>query len=1535
MKRKSFAAIFLIVLMLILSLTALVACGEEEHEFAETWSYDTEGHYHACKVEGHTDVDEKVEHTFNDGEITTAATEDATGVKTYTCTVCNYTKTEVIARLDHTHVFTDVVEVKAKCTTNGNIAYKHCTKCNKNFDADNKELSNVVILALGHDMDAGAITTASTCTNAGIKTFTCKRTGCDHKTTEAVEINPNAHNFGSWVAEVSATCTEVGTKAHKDCTYCGKHFDNEDVEITDLTIAALGHSYGEMIVEKSATCTENGNYAYYYCSVCKKYFDSAKEETTYNALIIPATSHNVAEWTETERTKVTGTTNCEYTITYSGTCSICSDSVTKTEKSSIHNFYFTVTTEPTCQSDGVKSEYCLDENCTYHTTAHATAAYKLPENADGHNWGETSTSGQYECSLCHATKTVVSSETEEISSVNVSQADEIKLSTASLSLDDGTKTALGDSSVSISAKTVNKEDVTTTSLTNEQKTQFTNAKAVYNFTITKSDTTTFSDFGEDNYITVKIPYTLSAGEDPDKIIVWCVKDDGTIESFEASYANGYVVFKTNHFSVYAVVEMTDAEYCEKNGCHNDDYIAKNPDKFIIVESTCTMGGCITCLQCETIIKTTQALGHQYMDTTLQEVSCTQYGIIEHKCSVCNTEYTTTSPAIGHNYTLIDSQDSTCAEEGFETYKCDNCSDEYTETLDKLSHDYSEKLSSNSDYHFYVCTLCGGQLEIEKHVPDYEEATKEHGITCTICGYVITEKIRNCVYYYNTVINQGDYSLTIVIKCYEDKTAEFVKSSSGNSATFSATWDYDSESRVCVTFQGEKILFVTTEGSKELTLCEEKIDSPLKYTYDYYPGIIKFYENYSLVFVMAGLVSYKGEWKDYGEFIVAEINNNGDTATLFFTKNEDGTISIIENDYSFYEYRVVITNESNKVVRTYSITFDENYQSSTKINLDNAGYISIERTYDGENYTEYTSNSVLYESGEYVVIFYVGSNSDSLEIKSTNTYVVKRSNENYYDYKLLLRDDKYYNVDCGNTEVSYKIENDIYAFDFEGNDEYLYFTLDSENQAFNVYIPTTTALYTYEDNQRYAKLYDENFIVYNDGYRTYTAKYTIEKEEYDSDKIIETINTVSSVDINTGFRINGTLVDGWQEGDAVVSIKVSNIAVGNTVFVVGEGSLEDIEIVIAYSDGTTKNLNATQVEINGTIDFNTIGNRDFLIRYDGSDWVNVSYTVGNKGDVYDRRFSDYEIVWLLDKKGDVVLDFSFIEVHEYRVGIDGYTTIKVDESYFNSEDVAKARAGKLGETFTIYANTYYDDIGSTDKLSLDVVILSQSDLDGKNPSDIVNNIQDIRIDSNKLIYSRDSKDLLDSYVSCDVEVLVTYVYEVGEDENGNIIKEEYTDCRNYIYKRNIELTDIVEGDDCDFKNTSGFYTVSLQVLGNTIENISLYSFSDKEDQIEREHYGTLLGNIPSAKVGETKDEYCTRLLSAVEGTNYFVAWGYIFEQEDAQRSVYLKCVSLYSFDETMFDFTKFDTSSAGTTEISLKVTDYNGNDFLINIEVIVE
>ena len=144
----------------------------------------------------------------------TPATCSTTGMKAhYTCEGCgkyfDKDKNETTKGALETpispyygHDFGFWVEEKyATCQAPGRKGYKHCSICDKNYDASNKEITDLVI-----------------------------------------PVNPDGHNFGTWINEVSASDTANGEKAHKDCLICNKHFDANDKEMSafDLIIPKFG-----------------------------------------------------------------------------------------------------------------------------------------------------------------------------------------------------------------------------------------------------------------------------------------------------------------------------------------------------------------------------------------------------------------------------------------------------------------------------------------------------------------------------------------------------------------------------------------------------------------------------------------------------------------------------------------------------------------------------------------------------------------------------------------------------------------------------------------------------------------------------------------------------------------------------------------------------------------------------------------------------------------------------------------------------------------------------------------------------------------------------------------------------------------------------------------------------------------------------------------------------------------------------------------------------------------------------------------------
>ncbi len=154
---------------------------------------------------------------------------------------------------------------EATCTEPGYTGDTYCKDCNEKI-ADGK-----VIPALGHAWDNGVITTAPTCENAGVKTFTCTR--CNETKTEA--ISATGHTPVQ-IPEKPATCTEPGHKAGTKCSVCGAVLSGLE------EIPAKGHA---VVIDPAVepTCTKTGLTEGKHCSVCGEVIVAQK--------IIPAKGH--------------------------------------------------------------------------------------------------------------------------------------------------------------------------------------------------------------------------------------------------------------------------------------------------------------------------------------------------------------------------------------------------------------------------------------------------------------------------------------------------------------------------------------------------------------------------------------------------------------------------------------------------------------------------------------------------------------------------------------------------------------------------------------------------------------------------------------------------------------------------------------------------------------------------------------------------------------------------------------------------------------------------------------------------------------------------------------------------------------------------------------------------------------------------------------------------------------------------------------------------------------------------------------------
>ena len=81
--------------------TVKIPIDSNAHKYKTTWSKDATSHWHECAYNS-KHITGKANHKWDSGKITKNATTSATGVKTYTCTVCKATKTETIDKLPET-----------------------------------------------------------------------------------------------------------------------------------------------------------------------------------------------------------------------------------------------------------------------------------------------------------------------------------------------------------------------------------------------------------------------------------------------------------------------------------------------------------------------------------------------------------------------------------------------------------------------------------------------------------------------------------------------------------------------------------------------------------------------------------------------------------------------------------------------------------------------------------------------------------------------------------------------------------------------------------------------------------------------------------------------------------------------------------------------------------------------------------------------------------------------------------------------------------------------------------------------------------------------------------------------------------------------------------------------------------------------------------------------------------------------------------------------------------------------------------------
>jgi len=264
-------------------------------------------------------------------EITTPASCESTGVRTYTATVTfqgkNYTdtRTEVLPALGHAWG-------EPVWTWTGYGAAEASFACAR-------DAGHVKVLPASITSE---VTTQPGCSTEGVRTYTATVT-LDGKnyTDTRTETLPSLGHKTQLVGAKAATCTEDGYTGDEVCTVC------QEIVRKGEVIPALGHKT-QLVGAKAAACIEDGYTGDEVCTVCG--------ETVKKGEVIPALGHKA------QLVGAKAATCTEDGYTGDEVCTVCQEIVKKGEviPATGHKTQLVGAKAATCTEDG----YTGDEVCT-------------------------------------------------------------------------------------------------------------------------------------------------------------------------------------------------------------------------------------------------------------------------------------------------------------------------------------------------------------------------------------------------------------------------------------------------------------------------------------------------------------------------------------------------------------------------------------------------------------------------------------------------------------------------------------------------------------------------------------------------------------------------------------------------------------------------------------------------------------------------------------------------------------------------------------------------------------------------------------------------------------------------------------------------------------------------------------------------------------------------------------------------------------------------------------------------------------------
>lgn len=610
--------------------------------------------------------------------------------------------------------------------------------------------------------------TAATCMQDGSELYRCADCGQEKKVT--LPKDNNAHNNTQEFASKPSTCKEYGYTAYVYCNDCKTIVSGRD------RLPLAGCTWSDWSV-KDPSCEVDGVKTR-KCTVCGKTESEA----------IPATGHEWGDWS------VVKDATCEAAGRRQRVCPKCSTTEVEIIPA-LEHIYKDVVTPPTCTEKGFTTHIC-ERNC-------GSSYVDTYVDALGHNWQDvgpaeieatcTAAGRQYqECSVCGSSRTAT------VPKLDHDWTEKIIIKEATCDSDGLMSAICGrcgaeDKNIEIVALGHDWDEGTVTkeaTCTEDGNIRLSCMRDNCGKTMDIPVKATGHSWNEG--VVVTPPTCEYEGE---KIVTCTVcSEESTADIPKLSHKYSGIVTPPT------CVDQGYTEYkCSECGDELiDDYVPALGHSFSItvVPPTCIKEGYTfsRCSSCEHTEKTNfvNALGHDYITTTV-DPTCTEKGYDNHVCirgdSTFRDNYV---DALGHDYVMT-TVAPTCTEKGYDLYACSACDSYYKNNyVNATGHSYTEiervePWGTQSGYVLYVCDGCGHETKepilrddkalvcitlYDQHGNPVKEATIE--VTDRVSGNSFT-LYTDLNGYFTEVLYEGDYTLVIKKRGYEDTVGSIIVS----------------------------------------------------------------------------------------------------------------------------------------------------------------------------------------------------------------------------------------------------------------------------------------------------------------------------------------------------------------------------------------------------------------------------------------------------------------------------------------------------------------------------------------------------------------------------------------------------------------------------------------------------------------------------------------------------------------------------------------------------------------------------------------